>query len=91
MMNAIKSIFHKIFGGITAGTVVRTMFFFLALVNQILSATGRSPLPITNEQIESLVTVGFTVITGLIAWWKNNSFTAAAIAADKEMKALKGK
>jgi len=50
MMNAIKSIFHKIFGGITAGTVVRTMFFFLALVNQILSATGRSPLPITNEQ-----------------------------------------
>ena len=90
-MNAIKNIFHKIFGDISAGTVVRTMCFFLALVNQILSATGYSPLPITNGQIERLVTVGLTVITGLIAWWKNNSFTPAAITADKEMKALKGK
>ena len=89
-MNAIKNIFHKIFGDISAGTVVRTMCFFLALVNQILSATGHSPLPITNEQIESLVTVGLTVITGLIALWKITSFTPAAIIADKEMKALKG-
>lgn len=90
-MNAIKNIFHKIFGDISAGTVVRTMCFFLALVNQILSATGHSPLPITNDQVNTLVTTGATVIFGLIAWWKNNSFTPAAIKADKELKAFKGK
>ncbi len=90
MIDTIKSLFSKLFGGVTASTIVRTLCFFLALINQILSATGHSPLPIENEQIESLVTVGLTVITGLIAWWKNNSFTSAAIAGDATMNELKG-
>lgn len=91
MMSAIKNIFRKLFGDISVGTVVRTLCFFLALANQVLNATGHSPLPITNDQVNALVTTGATVIFGLIAWWKNNSFTPAAIKADKELKALKGK
>ena len=91
MIDTLKNIFHKIFGDIEVGTVVRTVCLFLAIINQILSATGHSPLPITNEQVETIVTTGLTVIFSLIAWWKNNSFTPAAIKADKELKALKGK
>lgn len=74
---------------ISAGTIARTICFFLALVNQILSAAGHSVLPIENEQVESLVTVGFTVVTGIISWWKNNSFTKEARDADAYMNRLK--
>lgn len=84
-MTAIKNLFHKIFDGVSASTIVRTACFFLALVNQILQATGRSPLPITNEQMNALITTGLTVVTGLIAWYKNNSFTKAAQIGDKAM------
>ena len=66
---------------ITAGTVARTIILALALVNQVLSALGRPLLPIEDAQVETLVTTAWTVIAALAAWWKNNSFTAAAKAA----------
>ena len=74
---------------ITAGTISRTIILILALINQILTVSGHSIIPIADEQITSLVSVLFTVITALIAWWKNNSFTQAARQADKEMKEIK--
>lgn len=74
---------------VSAGTIARTICLALALINQLLSATGHSILPIENEQVESLVTVSFTVITGVIAWWKNNSFTKAAIKADGTLARLR--
>lgn len=74
---------------ISAGTIARTVCFALALINQILSATGHAVLPIEDEQIESLVTVGLTVATGIISWWKNNSFTKEAREADGILRSLK--
>ena len=61
----------------------------LALTNQILSAFGKSPLPIESTTVEQLVTAGITTVAALISWWKNNSFTAAAIEGDKRMNSLK--
>ena len=75
---------------ISAGTIARTLVLVLAIVNQILSACGKSPLPIESETLEQLVTAGFTTIAALIAWWKNNSFTPEAIRADELMKEMKG-
>ena len=74
---------------ITSGTIVRTLVLVLALVNQILSSTGHSIIPITDDQIDSIVSILFTVVASLIAWWKNNSFTQAAIEADKLKNNLK--
>ena len=71
---------------ITAGTLARTIILAMALVNQVLSALGRPLLPIEDAQIETLVTTGWTVIAALVAWWKNNSFTAAAQAGDQTMR-----
>ena len=71
---------------ITAGTLARTIILALALINQILSATGHPVLPIEDAQIETLVTTAWTVIASLAAWWKNNSFTAAAKKGDEVMK-----
>ena len=76
---------------ITAGTIARTAVLLLALTNQMLSAMGKSPLPIESTTVEQLVTAGITTIAALVAWWKNNSFTKEAIAADKEYDHLKAK
>lgn len=91
-MSAIKNFLVKIFDGVSVSTIVRTACFFLALANQILQAMDKSPLPISNEQLNSLITTGLTVITGLIAWYKNNSFTKAAQIGDEAMRTarLKG-
>ena len=71
---------------ITAGTLARTIILALALINQILSATGHPILPIEDAQVETLVSTAWTVIAATTAWWKNNSFTAAAKSADEVMK-----
>ena len=78
---------------ISAGTVARTACLLLALTNQVLSALGKPVLPIESATVEQLVTAGITTVTALIAWWKNNSFTRAALEADKtfERERLKDK
>ena len=63
----------------------------LALTNQVLSAMGKPVLPIESTTVEQLVTAGITTVAALISWWKNNSFTAAAVAADSYMARLKQK
>ena len=74
---------------ISAGTIVRTVCLLLALANQVLSALGKPVLPIESATVEQLVTAGITTVTALIAWWMNNSFTAAALEADKTFDRLK--
>lgn len=76
---------------ISASTIARTAILALALVNQILSATGHPVIPIEDAQIETLVSTGFTVVAALVSWWKNNSFTAAALKGDEVMKEAKKK
>lgn len=82
-------ILKKTFEGVSTATIVRTVCLMLALVNQILSATGHAIIPIENAEVEQLVTSMITVVTALVSWWKNNSFTTAAIEADKELDRLK--
>ena len=71
---------------ISAGTIARTACLLLALTNQILSACGKPVLPIESTTVEQLVTAGITTVAALVAWWQNNSFTAAAIQADKYLE-----
>ena len=74
---------------ITSGTIARTIILVLALVNQILTAMGHSVINISDESINTLISTGFTIVTAVIAWWKNNSFTQSALKADEVMKELK--
>ena len=71
---------------ISAGTIARTVCLCLALVNQILTATGHSIINVSNDDINTLISTGFTVVSAVIAWWKNNSFTQSALKADEVMK-----
>lgn len=70
-------------------TIIRTVILILALVNQILTVTGHSIIPVGEETVTELISVVFTVVTALIAWWKNNSFTPEAIEADKYLEDLR--
>lgn len=76
---------------VTAGTIARTVILALALVNQCLSFAGISPIPVEDESITQLISLVFTVVGAVIAWWKNNSFTNAAIQADETLKDLREK
>lgn len=71
---------------ITSGTIARTIILALALVNQILTATGHNIINISDENINTLISTGFTIVSAIIAWWKNNSFTPSAIKADAAMR-----
>ena len=74
---------------VKTSTIVRTICLFLALINQLLSNAGHAVLPIKNEQVETIVTTGIMIGVAIWNWWKNNSFTKKAIAADKYMETLK--
>lgn len=71
---------------ITSGTIARTIILVLALLNQILTAMGHSVINISDESINTLISTGFTVVSAVVAWWKNNSFTQSALKADEVMK-----
>lgn len=67
---------------ISKGTIIRTALLLLAIINNLLAIFGKAPLPITNEQLELIVSTIITVVMAIINWWKNNSFTNAAIQGD---------
>ncbi|ASB90009.1 phage holin [Bacillus sonorensis] len=64
------------------GTVVRTALLFIALVNQTLIMFGKTALPISEDQVNTLAdalyvagSTVFTIVTSLVAWYKNNYVT----------------
>ena len=71
---------------ITAGTIVRTVILAMALINQILVTSGHSVIPIPDEDWETLIMTAATIVTALLAWWKNNSFTKTARLGDFHMR-----
>ena len=74
---------------ISKGTIIRTSVLVLAIVNNGLALFGKSPLPIDNEMITEVISFVFTTGAALVAWWKNNSFTDAAIEGDRAMHRIK--
>ncbi len=75
---------------ISKGTLIRTIILALALINQVLAIIGISPLNIADDDISTVISTAWTIIAAVVAWWKNNSFSDAAIKADEFMHELKG-
>lgn len=74
---------------ISKETIIRTGVLILTLANTLLSAFGKNPLPFGENDIYQAVSAICTVAATVWAWWKNNSFTSAALKADEYMKELK--
>ena len=71
---------------IKSDTIARTICLAIALINQILAICGKNVLPFAEDEVYQTCSLIATIGTSAIAWWKNNSFTQAAINADKIMK-----
>lgn len=78
------------------GTVIRTVLLFMALINQALIVFGKPILPISEDQVTSLAetlyhafSMIFTLVTTLVAWFKNNYVTSRG-KAQKEALQQKG-
>ncbi len=74
---------------ITKGTLIRTVVLLLALINQVLSICGVSPLNIADDDVSTVISTVWTIVSAVVAWWKNNSFTENAITADEYLIELK--
>lgn len=70
-------------------TIIRTIVLIIALLNQGLAIFGKEEFPITEDLVYQVVTLIATIGSAVWAWWKNNSFTAKAIEADKFLSDLK--
>lgn len=70
-------------------TIVRAIVLFITLLNQVLTMLGKNPLPFAEDELYSTITAIATIAAALWAWWKNNSFTPAAIKADEYLAELK--
>ena len=71
------------------GTITRTILIIIALINQGLVIAGKNQLPFEDDQITQVISFGFTTVTALIAWWKNNNFSREAKEAQHYLDALK--
>lgn len=58
------------------GTLIRTLVLFIALLNQFLVSLGLYEIPGTAEQQTTFLSALFTIVTAVIAWFKNNYVTA---------------
>lgn len=70
-------------------TIIRTIVNMVAMVNLGLTISGKNPLPYSESEIYTGLSVVAEVCTNLWTWWKNNSFTKAAIRADGFLKQIK--
>lgn len=74
---------------VSNGTIVRTVLLALSIINNILALFGKAPLPISDEQLELIISTMITVVMAVVSWWKNNSFTKPAIEGDQLMNRLR--
>ena len=81
-MTKIKDIFTNL-SGVKTSTWIRLIMLVLSLVNLILGAFNVAPITFDENELYAVVSVIFAVITGVVTFWKNNSFTSAAQAADE--------
>ena len=76
---------HKI----APDTIARTIVLALALLNQCLAIAGKGTIQIAENDVYQVVSLIWTIVSAIIAWWYNNSFTHHAIRADEYLAALK--
>ena len=73
---------------IKKATIIRTILLVVAIINRFLTTKGITL--IVDENLAGLFADLFIAITGLVAFWYNNSFTKNAIAADNYLADLRG-
>lgn len=61
----------------------------LLLVNTILTAYGKNPIPYSETQVYELISNFLSAIAVIYAWWKNQNITSAAAKAQGWLNEIK--
>ena len=77
-------------GTMKLGTWIRTVALFVSIALEICNAAGVK-ITAAPEAAEQGAILAFAAIAALVSWWKNNSVTKAAQAADQVLAELKAK
>ena len=75
--------------GITAETVTGVLILLVALINAVLQMFGINTLPIENEEITSIVSTVFLIITVIWNTYKNRNISTASQTAQQVTNAIK--
>ena len=74
---------------ITKSTIIRTILVALVIINFVLEKCGVDIIPTDEYMISMFVETAIEIAILAVGFWKNNSFTQAAIKADAFLKELK--
>lgn len=74
---------------ISKGTIVRTIMLVIVIVNLILKACGKPLIDVEEHTLFYWLEVVLELAVIITTFWKNNSFSKAAIKADKFLSDLK--
>lgn len=86
-MKKLKDIISNL-STVNPGTWIRLGLLLLSLANAGLNMFGVHTTVLVSDEASEVLSFLFAIIAALAAYWKNNSFTAAAQAADKAMKQI---
>lgn len=74
---------------ISKGTIIRLIAFIIVSLNLVLKACGKPIINVDDSIIAGIVEGAITLAVYIVTFWKNNSFSQAAIKADEFLKKLK--
>ena len=75
--------------GVTIEADVGVLILILALINAILQMYGKNVLPISNEEVSSIISTIFLIVTTLWNTWKNRNITVASQIAQNITDSIK--
>ena len=75
--------------GVTKEAVAGILILLLALVNAVLQMFGVETLPINNEEVSTIISTVFLIVTALYNTWKNRNITTASQTAQEITEAIK--
>ena len=81
-MKKIKDVVGNL-SQVPLATWVRLAFLTISIVNLALRSLGFDTLRFSEKEVSDAVSIIFAAVCALTAYWKNNSFTSAALEADK--------
>lgn len=64
--------------GVTKEAISGILILLLALVNAVLQMFGIETLPVENEEISTIISTVFLIVTALWNTWKNRNITTIA-------------
>ena len=67
---------------ISKETIIRSIMLLIGVINTVCVLFGWNPLNIDESTVYDAVSAVYMIVVTAWAWWKNNSFTHAAVSAD---------